>query len=215
MLSDIKACLFDMDGTLIDSMGIWYDVDVEYFKRYNIELPPTYQKDIEGLCMSEIARYTKSRFPFPRTEEEMIEDWNELAFEFYAEHVGYKEGARDFLVWCKNNGIKTGIATSNSYTLYKAVADRLGIAELVDEVVTSEDVNCGKPNPECYLKVAAKLGVEPEKCIVFEDLCLGLQAGKNAGMRTCAVWDSYSDMQDSEKHIIGDYYIDSFNDIAI
>lgn len=213
MLREIKACLFDMDGTLIDSMGLWEDIDIDFFEKYSIDMPSTFQKDIEGWSILEIAEYVDKNFDFPLTKEQMIDEWNDMAFEHYSKLVPYKEGAKEFLVWCKENGIKVGIATSNSTKLFDAVSTHLDMHKYIDAYVTGEDVTCGKPNPECYLRVAEKLNVEPKECIVFEDLVLGLHAGNDAGMRTCAVKDAYSLYQDEDKRKEADYYIESFLEI--
>lgn len=213
VLENIDACIFDMDGTLIDSMSIWREVDKEYFGRYNIEMPPTYSKDIEGLSVIEVAKYTKEHFPFPRTIDEMISDWNEMARDHYATVVCFKEGALRFLKWCRENNIKTGIATSNSKYLFNAVSEHLSFDKYIDAVVTGEDVSYGKPNPECYLKVAEKLGIHPSKCLVFEDLPLGLKAGISAGMRVVAVKDWYSESQINEKVDLAELLIDDYNSL--
>ncbi len=213
LLSKVKACLFDMDGTIINSMGIWKDIDVEFFSKYNIEMPEDFQAVIEGLSIVEIANYVDENFNFPLTVEEMIDEWNDMAYDQYATKVGYKESAREFLLWCRTNNIKTGVATSNSTYLYNAVSNNLGICDLIDTVVTGEDVDNGKPNPECYLRVAKNLGVDPSECVIFEDLVLGILAGRGAGMKTCAMYDEYSLYQDDAKRKEADYYYNSFSDI--
>lgn len=213
ILFKVKACLFDMDGTLINSMGIWKDIDIEFFDKYGIEMPTSFQADIEGLSIVEIANYVDKFFDFPLTVDEMIDEWNAMAYIHYASMVGYKDGAKEFLEWCKEHNIKTGVATSNSTYLYNAVSKNLGINDYIDTFVTGEDVDKGKPNPECYLKVAKQLGIDPSECVVFEDLVLGIRAGKAAGMSTCAMYDEYSLYQDADKHKEADFYFNSFNEI--
>jgi 16S rRNA pseudouridine516 synthase len=107
-------------------------------------------------------------------------------------------------------GIRLGIATSNSRSLSEACLEHLGIRQLFDAVVTGDDVDRGKPNPEIYLKAAAGMGVPPEACLVFEDVVMGLQAGILAGMKTCGVHDEMSVSAEQKKRSLADYYIMSF-----
>lgn len=213
MFTDIKACLFDMDGTLIDSMGLWHDVDVEFFAKYGKELPDDYQRKIEGLSVVETAIFTKKEYDFDLSIDDMIAEWNQMAHEHYANRIDFKPYARQMLELLKEKGIKLGIATSNSKFLFDAFAIQSGLYDYIDVAITGEDVKCGKPEPECYLTAAKRLNVNPENCLVFEDITVGIKAGINAGMKTCAVEDSYSVHQREDKLKMADYYIDSFDKI--
>lgn len=210
MLENVKACIFDLDGTLIDSMGLWEGVDEEYFAMHNVPLPADYQKMIDGLSIVEIAVMTKEKFGFKETVEEMLDHWNKMAYYKYAHEIQAKPGAYEFLQKCKEKGIKIGVATSNSIPLYSAVAKNLKFDEMMEAVVTGEDVKNGKPDPESYLKVAGKLGVDPKDCLVFEDLVVGIQSGIAAGMKTCAIYDKFSENQDEERRKLADYYFKDF-----
>lgn len=214
MLTDIKACIFDMDGTLIDSMDLWYDIDVEYFKRYGKKLPATYQKEIEGLSVIETAIYTKEKYGFESSVEEMVAEWNDMAYEHYANNIKYKPYAEGFLNKLKGMGIKLGIATSNSKALFNAFALNSGLNNIIDVAITGEDVVKGKPDGECYLKAAKSLKVNPRECLVFEDICTGIMAGINAGMKTCAVDDNYSKSQWQEKIAMADYHIFGYKELC-
>ena len=86
--------------------------------------------------------------------------------------------------------------------------------DYIECAVTGEDVTNGKPNPECYLKVSDKLKVEPSRCLVFEDICMGLKAGISAGMKTVAVYDDFSASQWQDKKAMSDYYIDSYDELV-
>lgn len=213
MLENVKACIFDLDGTLIDSMGLWKGVDEEYFSMHNIPLPDDYQKMIDGMSIVEIAVFTKEKYGFKESVEEMLDQWNKMAYRKYALEIQAKPGANEFLLKCKEKGLKIGVATSNSIPLYNAVANNLKFNEVVEVVVTGEDVKNGKPDPESYLKVAQKLNVNPKDCLVFEDLVVGIKAGLAAGMKTCAVFDKYSIDQDEERRKQADYYINDFYDV--
>lgn len=214
IFNNIEACIFDMDGTIIDSMGIWHDIDIEYFKRWGKILPDDYQKNIEGLSVIETAVYTKETYGFDISIEDMIEEWNQMAHEQYSKSIDFKPYAKEFLELLKAKGIKLGVATSNSKYLFEAFSIKSGLNLIIDYAITGEDVICGKPAPECYLKVAKALGVEPNKCLVFEDITQGLQAAINAGMTTCAVYDNYSIHQWNEKLNMADCYMNNYKELT-
>ncbi len=215
MLQDIKAVIFDLDGSLVDSMWIWKDIDIEYLGRFGIEIPDGLQKDIEGKSFSETAVYFKERFQIPDSLEQMKEDWNQMAWDKYVHEVMLKPGAADFLNYCIGHGIKLGIATSNSRALVEAVADARGFGKNFDCIMTACEVEKGKPSPDIYLAVADRLGVDPVQCLVFEDITAGIMAGKNAGMRVCAVEDTYSLHQTEDKKKLADYYIRDYYEIEL
>ena len=127
--------------------------------------------------------------------------------------VPLKPGAREFLVWLRQQGIRTGIASSNGIELVETVLKAQGIQEYLESVHTCCEVPKGKPAPDIYLLVAKTLGVKPEECLVFEDVPMGILAGKNAGMRVCAVEDTFSASQREEKKELADYYIESYDEI--
>ena len=215
MLQDIKAVIFDLDGSLVDSMWIWKDIDIEYLGRFGIEIPDGLQKDIEGKSFSETAVYFKERFQIPDSLEQMKEDWNQMAWDKYVNEVMLKPGVGDFLNYCIGHGIKLGIATSNSRALVEAVADARGFGKNFDCIMTACEVEKGKPSPDIYLAVADRLGVDPVQCLVFEDITAGIMAGKNAGMRVCAVEDTYSLHQTGDKKKLADYYIRDYYEIEL
>ncbi len=215
MLKNIDAVIFDLDGTLIDSMWMWKQIDVEYLSKFNLELPDNLQTEIEGMSFSETAVYFKNRFQLTDTLDEIKAAWNEMAYNKYRYEVPFKDGALDFLKYLKKHRIKTGIATSNSKDLVNAVVANYGLADLFDSIHTSCEVKKGKPAPDIYHLVAKDLEVEPGRCLVFEDVVNGIKAGKNASMKVCAVYDDFSKDDDSEKRVLADYYIRDFSEVLI
>lgn len=209
----IQAVIFDLDGTLIDSMWMWKQIDIDYLARHGHPLPEDLQDCIEGMSFSETAVYFKERFGLTDSLEIIKSDWNRMAYDIYVNDVPLKPGVLAFLQYLKSKGIRTGIATSNSKELLTAVLESLGITEYFDELHTSCEVAKGKPAPDIYLLVAQKLGVAPENCLVFEDIMQGIMAGKAAGMKVCAIKDEFSLKQEAEKKASADWFIDSFSEI--
>ena len=209
----LEAVIFDLDGSMVDSMWMWRAIDIEYLGRFGIELPENLQACIEGMSFSETAVYFKERFCLPDDLDTIKADWNQMAWDKYTYEVPVKEGVTDLLQYCLDHGIKVGIATSNSRELVENVVKARHLDQYFDCIMTGCDVAKGKPAPDIYLAVAKELNVTPENCLVFEDIIPGIQAGKAAGMRVCAVYDKYSEHQDEEKHRLADYYTYQFKEL--
>jgi HAD superfamily hydrolase (TIGR01509 family) len=212
MFSNIEAAIFDMDGTLIDSMWLWKAIDIEYLGKHNLELPEDLQKEIEGMSFSETAQYFKNRFNIKEDVEAIKQEWNSMAADYYRHKVPLKESVEKLLIELKHNNIKLGIGTSNSNELVSIIMEKNEFENIFESVRTSCEVEKGKPHPDIFLKVAEDLGVKPENCIVFEDIPNGLKAANNAGMRSVAIYDDFSKHMESEKREIADYYLESYED---
>lgn len=213
VLKDIDAVIFDLDGTLVDSMWIWREIDIEYLARFNMTMPEDLQNNIEGMSFYETAVYFKNTFNIPDSLETIMNNWNEMAFEKYEKVVPVKEYVQEFLQNMSELGIKMGIGTSNSRILTESLLKARRIDKYFDAIVTGSEVTKGKPEPEVYLVAADKLGVNPSRCLVFEDLPFGIMAAKRAGMKTCAVEDAYSAHFKAEKIELADYYIESYKEV--
>ena len=210
MLENIDAVIFDLDGSLVDSMWMWRQIDIEYLGKFGIELPEDLQEAIEGMSFSETACYFKERFRLPDSIQQIKADWNAMAWDKYSNEVPLKEGVDDFLEICREQGILLGIATSNSRELVENVALVHKLRDYFSCIMTGSDVLRGKPSPDIYLAVAESLGVPAGRCLVFEDIVAGILAGKNAGLRVCAVEDEYSADFRARKRELADYYIDDY-----
>ena len=213
IIDNFDAIIFDLDGTLVDSMWLWKDIDIEYLARFGIEYNENLQSEIEGKSFTETAIYFKDKFKITDSIEKIKDDWNEMAYSKYKEQVTLKDGVLTFLKLLKEKGKKIGIATANSIELTRVCLDSLKITSLFDAIVTGSDIKLGKPAPDIYIENARRLNVMPQKCLVFEDIPVGIMAGKNAGMKTCAVADEYSKDMLKEKIELSDYYINNYNDL--
>ena len=210
---EAEAVIFDMDGTLIDSMGIWVDIDKAFLSERGLVVPSDFSTQIEGRSFHELAVFFKELFTLPETVDEIKALWNEMAYERYAHGMQMKEGAREFLMELCRKKKKIGIATSNSRGLTECCLRDIGIFSCFDTIVTADEVANGKPRPDIYLKAAQNLGVKPHKCVVFEDTGAGITAGNSAGMVTCAVFDSYNRDNFLTNCAISVFSIKSFCDI--
>ena len=213
MMKNKKAVIFDLDGTLVDSMWMWKAIDIEFLGRYGYELPENLQREIEGMSFMETAVYFKDRFSLPLSLDEIKQIWTQMSIDKYRHQVSLKPGAREFLEFLKTHGIKAGIATSNGREMVDAVIESLKISSYFQVVTTACEVAAGKPAPDIYLKVAGHLKTEPERCMVFEDIPAGILAGKRAGMTVCAVDDEFSRDLREEKCSLADYFINDYYEL--
>ena len=214
MLEGIKGVIFDMDGTLIDSMWVWNEVDVDYVKRYQLVEPEGFYEAIEGMSFTDVAKYYKKTFPQIKDSVEQIKaDWMEMGYKMYRDDVELKSGVKEFLDELKKRDIRIGIATSNDRDMTEMVLEARGILSEFDAICTSDEVKIGKPAPDVYLKAAEDIGVDPKDCLIFEDVPAGLMAGKSAGMKTCAIADKFSEDQIEKKRALADYFIQDYFEI--
>ena len=213
MFDQVEAVLLDLDGTLVDSMWMWGKVDEEFFENEGMKMPQDFQRQIEGMGFTEVCVYMKEKYKFNLTPDEIGNRLNQMAEYKYQHEVKTKEYAYDFVKDLKKRGIKTGICSSQSRYLIEGCLKSNGIFEFIDTIKAGCEVLQGKPAPDIYLAAAKELNVDPSKCLVFEDLPNGVKAGKNAGMKVCAVYDLYSQPNEPEIRKLADYYIKSYKQI--
>ena len=213
MIKNIKACIFDLDGTLVDSMWMWPEIDKEYLGRFGIEYDDNLKNEIDGISFHETAVYFKNKFGISDSIEKICKDWEDMAYDKYKNEVKEKRGCQKFLEQLKSKGIKMGIATSNKRSMVDVVLESLGMKNFFDVITTSDEVKKGKPAPDVYLTTANLLNVEPKHCLVFEDVVAGIIAGKSAGMKVCAVEDDFTREVRQRKKELSDYYIDDYSEL--
>ena len=213
MLQNKKALLFDMDGTLLESMHVWKQIDVLFLGKFGLEVPKDLQKAIEGFSFHETAVYFRERFSLPLSVEEIEAEWNRMAEDQYLHHIRFHERAEEFLRYAKASGFALGICTTNSRELVDALLNERGLGDIFDVVITGTEVKKGKPAPDIYLAAAEALKVEPARCLVFEDILPGIMAGLAAGMEVCAVRDSFSMPVDQEKRELANYYLSHYAEL--
>ena len=164
-LKNKKAVLFDLDGTLVDSMWMWPQIDVEFLGRFGYDCPGDLERAVEGMSFSETAAYFKERFSLPMTLEEIKECWSQMAMDKYRTQVPLKPGALEFLRYCKDQGIATGIATSNGRPIVDAVIEALQIGKMYQYISNIKNYGI---NIFCQIII--------HNCLSFFQECLGILA---------------------------------------
>ncbi len=205
--------IFDLDGTLLDSMWVWDDVDREFLGNRGLEVPADYQKEIVALGFEETAHYTIERFHLDEDPADIMNEWRHMAEEKYAWDVDVKPMVIPMLAWFKDHDMKLGIATSSYESLFMPCLERNQILQYFDAIAKTEEVHVGKNKPDVYLLAAEKLKKRPEECVVFEDIFQGIQTAKEAGFHTVAVYDEKNrDMWEKTKEI-AHHSILNFNEL--
>lgn len=229
MLEGKKVLIFDMDGTLIDSVGVWNDVDRCLIQRIRTD-GGTEPGDVQQQRDEALRRFSKDPNPYisycallgerygcAMSPEEIHTLRYEIAQDFLKNVVDYKPGADVFLRKAKKAGYTLVIATTTkrgNMEIYRTqngnMRAKANLDELFALIYTREDAREIKPNPEIYLRVLSELGVKPEECLVFEDSLIGIEAAKNAGIPSAAVYDPYSDAEREQINALADYQVDSY-----
>jgi HAD superfamily hydrolase (TIGR01509 family) len=209
----MKAAIFDLDGTLIDSMGVWDDIACNFLKGRGIPVPDGIGYKLKNMSFQESAQYYIDTFALPETWEELIGIWNELAYQAYAENINLKDGAFAYLTKLAKNGIQIGLATATDRKLAVACLRRHGILSFFQAIVTLGEVGKGKEEPDIFLQVAGKLEVSPSGCVVFEDSLHAVKGAKKAGMKVWVIYDRFSECERPQLEALADRYLLGFQEL--
>ncbi len=212
-IKNFKGAIFDLDGTLLDSMEIWLDVDLAFFKKRGIEMPSDYQDAISDMHFKTMAIYTKERFNLEDDIHDIMDEWCELCFEEYEKKVMLKSGVFEYLSSLKKRGIKIAFATANTTELSEVCLKNNDIFHLFDAHAYLHETNSDKCEPDVYLLACERLGLAPQDCIVFEDILPGIKGALKGGFTVCGVYDKFSEKDMAEIQNSAHYYIKSFEEL--
>lgn len=213
MFNNIKGVIFDLDGTLIDSMWVWDQIDIEYLSEKNLEVPKNLNDEIGHLSFNQVAVYFKERFKLKDSLDEIKQRWSDMAYYHYSTDIKLKEGVVEFLKFLKESNIKIGLATSNSRDLLEVVLKNNNIYDYFDAITITDEVSVGKHEPDVYLLAAKKLNVSPSECLVFEDIVQAIKGAKKAEMKVVGVADSRNIDDRDEIISLTDKFITNFNEM--
>ena len=195
-ITGFKAAVFDLDGTLIRSKGVWSEIDRLFFKKRGMEVPAGYYAAVSTKDFKAAAIYTKDLLGLEDSSiESIMQEWHDMAVYEYTHIIGEVDGAADFLRYLSDKGVKLGLATANSAALYEPVLKRLGVLSLFDSFATTEEVGRGKGFPDVYELACGRLGTTSDDTIVFEDLPEGIRGAKLGGFASAACMDELSDTE--------------------
>lgn len=206
-----EYAIFDLDGTLLDSLGVWAELDGKFLARRGLIATPDYTRAVQSMNFREAALYTIERYSLPDPPETLEREWKEMIREAYATEILLKPYAGEYLQKLAHEGVKLALATSSAEELFEPALKRNGVFELFSAFSTTGKTR-GKRFPDVYLDAAAKLGALPKQCAVFEDVPAALQTAKDAGFYAVAVEDDYSKHEDLLRDIC-DFYVNTFKEL--
>ncbi len=208
----MKGAIFDVDGTLLDSMDMWNHAGELYLAGKNIAAPPELGKIMFPMTMVQAAKYMKAAYHLPDTVEEIIEGVDRTIDRFYRYEVKPKAGILHFLQQMEKEGYVMVIATSSDRPLIEAAMERLGMARYFKRIFTCSEIGRGKSEPDIYEAARTFMGTEITKTWVFEDAIHAARTAKKAGFRLAGVYDSSSEAEQEELKNISDWYSKDFYD---
>lgn len=213
ILSDLDGFIFDLDGTLLDSLWVWHEVDCTFLMRRGLPVTPDYAQAIAHVGFFDAARYTINRFHLNETPEQLTTEWYALARTAYRDRVELKPYAETFLRQLYAQEKHLAAATSSELDLIMPCLERLGIVNLFENITTISEVKHDKSQPDIYLLAAERLGLSPSQCAVFEDILCGIQSAKKAGFFTVAVEEAASISDQEEIVKTTACYIHSYSEL--
>ena len=205
----IKGAIFDLDGTLLDSMFIWENIGEEYLKSMGIEPKENLRETFKTFTLTQSAEYFRENYGVTLSVSEIINDIYNMVSRIYKTKVTLKPGVSEFLNRLHKNGVKMCIATLTDKSVAEAVLRRLNVSDYFCGIFCADDVGSGKETPELYLHALKHLGTKISETVVFEDVLHAVLTAKNAGFKTASVFDRYEPRQ-KELLDISDYYISDF-----
>ena len=176
MLDNIKATIFDIDGTLLDSNDVWHQIDIDFMAERNLEHTKNLQDEVGGLSFYQVACYFKDKFSLEDSPEQLVDIWHEMAYMAYSNDIVLKKGAKEYLEYLHSICMPIAVCTSNSHELVEAALKNNGVLDIIDLIVTADDIGKSKEEPDVYLEIARRLGVNPFNCLAFDDINPALNA---------------------------------------
>jgi len=210
-----KFAIFDLDGTLLDSMYVWKDAGALFLREKGIVAPSNLYDELKAMSLKQAASYLNNHFQLSLSTSEIMEGIKGVIEKQYAEEVQLKPFVREYLQHLKACYIRMCIVTASEYTHAIAALKRLEVWEYFDFILTCSEVGYGKDNPIIFQLAAQEWGVTPQEVIVFEDALHAIETAKAAGFFTVGVYDE-SAKDDTEKiKRIADLYTNNLNEVSI
>jgi HAD superfamily hydrolase (TIGR01509 family) len=209
-----RAAIFDFDGTIADTANLWHEVDLAFLGKRGLPYDEDYPRRLSTLGFKGGAIYTIERYGLRENPNDICEEWNRMGRALYRTRVELRPGVEPYLRALRSQGLPLALATTNDADVLDSM-ERVDVNALFDVRVHGIEVAHAKDEPDIYLEAAARLGVAPEDCVVFEDIVPGLLSARRAGMLACGVRSNDPVQQVGEVRRASDLFLDDWLDIPL
>ncbi|WP_130862653.1 HAD family hydrolase [Bacilliculturomica massiliensis] len=210
---ELRGAIFDMDGTLLDSMSIWNDMGANYLLSRGVKPRPDLLEALRPLSLRQAAEYLTAHYDVDQTEEEIMEAVNSSIEHFYREEAQLKPGVLEMLERWKTAGVRMCVATATDRYLAEAALSRTGALAYFEKVFTCTELETGKDRPDIFLTALDYLGTDKESTWVFEDALFAAQTVKGEGIPLAVIRDASSEDQREELLALADVYIENWAEL--
>lgn len=205
--------IFDMDGTLIDSNGIWKDVDTAFLAKRGLSYTKEYYEGVAHTIFPLAAKFTKEFCRLPESEEAIMAEWMDMAGDLYGTSVPVKPGVRAYLDKLCAAGERLIVVTSAVPVHCRTALTHLGLMPYFERIIFAHDLQLEKKDPQLWCLTAELMGVAPTGCTLYDDSVEACRGAKAAGMHAVGVYDPYFAGTEPEMQAVCDRYIRSFEEL--
>lgn len=210
MLENVKGAIFDMDGTLIDSLMIWDVVWDTFGQKFlngaGFRPQQADDKAVRTMTLADAMQHIHSVYSMGSSGEELLEAASETIVHFYSHDVKLKNGVREFLDFCRSRGMKMCIASATDKRLLQIAIEHCQIEKYFDHILSCSEIGKGKDEPDIYLKAMECLGTGIEETCIFEDSHIAIETAHKIGLKTVGIHDRFN-YGHEEIQRIADVYI--------
>ena len=209
-----KAAIFDLDGTLLDSMSIWHDLPRKFLLRYNVDQVIDLDGKLGVISMHNALEYLINEFSLPVTLDAAYRETWQIVEDFYRTQAEIKPGIQTILEHLQQNNIPCGVITASESGLVIPALEHVGLRKYFKEIFSCSEMNTSKRTPEIFIEMSGILGVPAAETIVFEDALYAALTAKTAGYSVAAVYDA-SEKNPEKLAAAADWYLQSWEDFPL
>ena len=208
----IRGAIFDVDGTLLDSMFIWDTIGEAYLRSIGYQPKENLNETFKNMSLHQAARYYQTEYGVTQSIDEIMDGVNAMLERYYRFEVPLKPGVAELLERLRQDGVKLCIATATDRHLVEAALDRCGVLSCFGEIFTCNEVGHGKDEPDIFEEALRFLGTEKAETVVFDDALYAVRTAKEAGFPVAAVYDSHEKAQDQIR-MLADVYLEELTQL--